>query len=426
MTAASNTLSNKQAGFWLHKRIGLQGRCLITPSMKNAYMKILVAHNSYQHRGGEDVVVEAEIALLRAHGHEVEFYQRHNDELKSMSLPGAALSTIWANRTVNDLDALCNRFQPDVIHVHNTLPLISPSLYWAAHSRNIPVLQTLHNFRLICPQAMLLRDGKVCEDCLGKSPWRAVTRKCYRDSTLQSAVLSGMLAVHGALGTYRQKVTRYIALNEFCKDKFVASGMDSSLFRIKPNFVCSSLMPQWKHRQGALFIGRLSPEKGLHVLIEAARKTPDVAFKLVGKGPLEDDVRAAFGDAYIGFKSPQEVVQLLGNAQFLVAPSTCYETFGLVAIEAFACGTPVIASRHGGLGEIVQDGVTGLLFNPGDAGDLAEKIEWARSHPGEMMAMGFRARQVYESRYAPEQNYRMLMDIYEEAIESVTREAYAT
>jgi glycosyltransferase involved in cell wall biosynthesis len=388
-------------------------------------MKILVAHNSYQHRGGEDVVVEAEVAMLRAHGHEVEFYHRHNDELKNMPLPAAALSTVWAQKSVNDLDRLCQSFQPDVIHVHNTLPLISPSLYWAAHKHNIPVLQTLHNFRLICPQAMLLRDGKVCEDCIGKSPWRAVTRKCYRDSALQSAVLSGMLMTHHAIGTYRQKITRYIALNEFCKNKFVASGMDPSLFRIKPNFVSSSAQPQWNHREGGIFIGRLSEEKGLHVLAEAARKLPDVPIKIVGKGPLEEEVKVAFPQTHVGFKTPQEVAHLLGEARFLVAPSTCYETFGLVAIEAFACGTPVIASRHGGLGEIVQDGSTGLLFTPGDADDLAEKIKWAVAHPDEMTAMGRKAREVYESRYTPEKNYRMLMEIYEEAIESVTREAYA-
>lgn len=389
-------------------------------------MKILVAHNSYQHRGGEDVVVEAEIALLRSHGHDVEVYQRHNDELKTMSLPSAALSTIWSRKSFEDLNTLHNKFRPDVLHVHNTLPLISPSLYWSANKRNIPVLQTLHNFRLLCPQAMLLRDGKVCEDCVGKAPWRAVTRKCYRDSAMQSAVLSGMLATHHAIGTYKNKITRYIALNEFCKTKFIASGMDPALFRIKPNFVRSTSVPDWNKREGGIFVGRLSPEKGLHVLTDAAQKFGDVPIKIVGKGPLEDVVKSNFAQTYIGFKTPQEVEQLLKAALFLVAPSTCYETFGLVAIEAFACGTPVIASRHGGLGEIVQDGKTGLLFTPGDSQDLAEKISWASSHPEEMIRMGRRARLEYESKYTPEKNYRMLMEIYDEAIEGVVREAYAT
>jgi glycosyltransferase involved in cell wall biosynthesis len=389
-------------------------------------MKILVAHNSYQHRGGEDVVVDSEIALLREYGHDVEFYQRHNDELQTISLPAAAVSTIWAQRSASDLERLCEKFRPNVIHVHNTLPLISPSLYWVATRRNIPIVQTLHNFRLICPQAMLLRNGKVCEDCLGKVPWRAVVRKCYRQSTVQSAVLSGMLMTHHALGTYRDKITRYIALNNFCREKFVASGLAPELFRIKPNFVKSRVKPDNKvTRKGGIFIGRLSPEKGLHVLIDAAKKIRFNELKIVGKGPLEDDVRNAFNDCYLGYKTPEQVQELLQACQFLVAPSTCYETFGLVAIEAFACGTPVIASRHGGLGELITDGVTGLLFTPGDAEDLARKIEWAKNHPEEMMRMGVNARAEYEAQYTPERNYQMLIDIYEDAIQAVEGVQYA-
>lgn len=379
-------------------------------------MKVLVAHNSYQHRGGEDVVVEAEIDLLRSHGHDVMFYQRHNDELKTISLPAAAVSTIWAKRSTDDLERLCKEFQPDVVHVHNTVPLISPSLYWAATKRNIPIVQTLHNFRLICPQAMLLRDGKVCEDCIGKMPWRSVSRKCYRESAVQSAVLTGMLATHHVLGTFREKITRYIVLNEFCKEKFIQSGMSPHLFRIKPNFVSSGAQPSQKVRKGGIFIGRLSPEKGLNVLTEAVGILGAQDIKIVGKGPLEKEISKAFRDCYIGFKSPAEVQALLQSAQFLVAPSTCYETFGLVAIEAFSCGTPVIASRHGGLGELVTDGVTGLLFNPGDAQDLAKKIAWARANPDAMAEMGRNALAEYETKYTPERNYEILLSIYEEVI----------
>lgn len=370
-------------------------------------------------------MVEAEIDLLREHGHEVLFYQRHNDELKTISLPAAAVSTIWAKRSTDDLDRLCKEFQPDVVHVHNTVPLISPSLYWAAVRRNIPIIQTLHNFRLICPQAMLLRDGKVCEDCIGKLPWRSVSRKCYRESAVQSAVLTGMLATHHVLGTYRDKVTRYIALNEFCKQKFIQSGMSPHLFRIKPNFVSSPAKQSQAARSGGIFIGRLSPEKGLNVLTEALGLLGGQDIKIVGKGPLEEEIGKTFKDGYIGFKPAAEVQVLLQSAQFLVAPSTCYETFGLVAIEAFSCGTPVIASRHGGLGELVNDGVTGLLFNPGDARDLASKIAWARANPEAMAAMGNNARAEYEAKYTPGRNYEILRSIYEEAIESARGEKHA-
>jgi glycosyltransferase involved in cell wall biosynthesis len=382
-------------------------------------MKILFAHNAYQHRGGEDVVVEAELALLREMGHEVEVYHRHNDELNLMSRATAAAGTIWSSRSTREIDSVCDRFRPDVIHVHNVFPLISPSLYWAAARRNVPVVQTLHNFRLLCPQAMLLREGKVCEECIGKIPWRAVTNRCYHESAAESAVVTGMLTAHRTLGTFREKITRYIALSHFCKDKFVSGGLPASQIRVKPNFVRSGRIPHSEGRSGGLFVGRLSSEKGLDMLIAAMARLGGVPMRIVGKGPLEKLVREAFGADYLGYRSAEQVADLMHSAQYLVAPSTCYETFGLVVIEAFACGTPVIASRHGGLGELVSDGVTGLLVNPADAADLADKIGWAESHPEEMKKMGLAARAEYEAKYTPERNYAMLMEIYGEAIAAV-------
>ena len=380
-------------------------------------MRILIAHNAYQHRGGEDAVVTAEEALLRTHGNETLLYQRHNDELQAMPRSTAAISAIWSSRSARELDELCQEFQPDIIHAHNTFPLISPSIYWVAQKRHIPVVQTLHNFRLLCPQAMLLRDGSICEDCVGRVPWRAVTRKCYRESTLQSAVLSGMLTLHRAIGSFQHKVDLYVATNSFCRDKFIAGGLPAERLRIKPHFVDNVGMdPQWEQREGGLFIGRLSPEKGLDTLIEASRMLSAPALSIVGKGPLEDQVAPAFGERYLGYRDREEVLRLLGRAAFLVAPSTCYETFGLVGIEAFSCGTPVIASRRGSFGELVKDGVTGLLFTPGDARDLAAKIEWALAHPEAMRDMGRAARAEYLARYTPQRNYQMLMEIYQEAV----------
>lgn len=388
-------------------------------------MKILIAHNAYQHSGGEDAVVEAELALLRHHGHEVEVYRRHNDELHAMSRAAAALSAVWSRRSSDDIVRLCERFRPDVIHAHNTFPLISPSILWSAGRLRVPVVQTLHNFRLLCPQATFLREGKVCEDCLGKLPWRGVAHKCYRASTVQSAVAAGMLATHRMLGTYRDRVTTFIALSAFCRDKFVAGGLPARRFRIKPNFVVSHEPPQWEDRGGGLYVGRLSTEKGIDVLIGAAHRMPAHALRVVGGGPLEADVRAAFGDAHLGFRPHAEVQAMLGRARYLVAPSTCYETFGLALVEAFACGTPAIASGHGAFAEIVQDGVTGLLFKPGDAADLAQKIAWAEAHPQEMLRMGMAARREYEARYTPQRNYELLIDIYEDAIRSIHAEREA-
>jgi glycosyltransferase involved in cell wall biosynthesis len=385
-------------------------------------MKILIAHNTYQQAGGEDAAVDAEIALLREHGHAVEVYRRHNDELGNMTQAEAALTAVWSQRTVREATQICTEFQPDLIHVHNTFPLISPSLYWLASRKRVPLVQTLHNFRLLCPQATFLRQDKVCEDCLGKSPWRAIGRACYRQSRLQTSLVVSMLALHRALGTYRQRVTRYIALNNFCQHKFIAGGLPAERIRIKPNFVASTGEPNWEGRSGGLFIGRLSPEKGLAVLIAASAKLKRPAVRVIGAGPMEPVVRQAFGPSYLGRQSPQQVRDLLQSAHYLVCPSICYETFGLAAVEAFASGTPVIASRHGSLGELVRDKVTGLLFEPGNAAELAEMIGWADAHPAEMQKMGRAARIEYEARYTPNQNYHMLMNIYQEAVMAVRQD----
>lgn len=388
-------------------------------------MKILVAHNAYQQRGGEDAVVEAEVALLRANGHQVELYNLHNDALKQMPRAAAAMSAVWSTRAAGDIDALCARFRPDVIHAHNTFPLISPSLYWAAAKRQVPVVQTLHNFRLLCPQAIFLREGKICEDCIGKLPWRAIARKCYRDSAMQSAVITGMLATHRAIGTYQNRVTRYIALNAFARDKYIEGGLPAERFRIKPNFVPSPGSPSWNNRRGGLYVGRLSSEKGLEVLADAVRLLGDVPLDAIGGGPLEALARDAFGSRYLGYRPLDDIMRRMGVAQFMVLPSICYENSPRTIVEAFACGLPVIASRLGALAGIVRDGVTGLLFNPGDAKDLAAKIAWSVAHPAQMDRMGQAARAEYETAYTPERNHEMLMDIYDDAITTVQRERRA-
>ena len=214
-------------------------------------MRILFVHNAYQHRGGEDSVVEAEIALLQSHGHAVETYFRSNEDVAGMSSLALARHTLWSPRTPHDLADLIRRFQPDVIHVHNTFPLISPSLYWAAERARVPVVQTLHNFRLMCLNALFLREGKVCEDCMGHLPWRGVARACYRESRAASAALAGMLTLHRGLGTYRNKVARYIALNEFCRGKFIEGGLPAERVVVKPNFV-DFAAPQSAPRAGLL------------------------------------------------------------------------------------------------------------------------------------------------------------------------------
>jgi glycosyltransferase involved in cell wall biosynthesis len=379
-------------------------------------MKILVVHNRYHYRGGEDSVVDAEVALLRAHGHQVLIYSRDNNELPDLPKAGAALAAIWSRQTEREIRQIAIDFAPEVIHAHNTFPLISPSLYAVAARLRIPVVQTLHNFRLLCPQAMLLREGRHCEDCVGHLPWRAVLHRCYRQSISQTAVTVAMLTVHRLRRTWHQEVSRYIVLNQLCRDKFVQGGLPLERMRVKPNFVDATRMPKWDARQGGMFIGRLAVEKGLMVLAQALQQLAGPQIDVYGKGPLQNFVVQSGVLRFRGFQSPEALSVHLHEAAYLVVPSTGMESFGLVAIEAFSCGTPVIATRHGGLAELVVHGKTGLLVPPGDASALAQAIAWAASHPEAMQQMGRAAYAEYLARYTPQHNYASLLRIYREAV----------
>lgn len=382
--------------------------------------RVLVVHNAYQHRGGEDSVVEGEIALLRARGHEVMTYTRHNDEITQLGKLALVRDTFWSARTVADMRRLLKTEKPDVIHVHNTFPLISPALYWAAADLKVAVVQTLHNFRTLCPQAMFLRNQQVCEDCLGKLPWRGVLRRCYRNSPAQSAALAGMISMHRVLGTWNHKVTRYIALNEFCRQKFIEGGLPADRLVVKPNFVDFD-SPREVERKGFLFVGRLSAEKGIRTLVEAAHMVGAAHIFVAGTGPEAGLLSAAANIDHLGQIERQQIGSQMEQAQALIMPSIWYETFGMVAIEAFASGTPVIASRLGAMKSLVSDGETGLLFNPGDAGDLAIKIRWAQENPAEMARMGQAARAHYENHFTAERNYQQLKAIYSDAIAEVKK-----
>ena len=377
--------------------------------------KILIVHNAYQQRGGEDSVVDSEITLLRSHGHEVATYFRNNDDITSMPAVKVAIQTLWSSTTVTELTALINLFKPDVIHVHNTLPLISPAVYWVANRAGVPIVQTLHNFRLNCISALYLRDNKICEDCVGHLPWRGVKHKCYRDSTTASTVLAGVLTLHRVLGTYKNKVSRYIALNDFCRNKFIQGGLPADLLAVKPNFVDAPL-PLKLPRHGILFVGRLSVEKGIESLAKAADLLSDPQLRVVGDGAQAALLDHIEGVSKVGLLPSDKVRQEMNSALAFVIPSIWYENFPRTIVEAFAAGLPVIASRIGALADIVTDGETGLLFDPGNAQDLAHKMAWALNHPEQMAIMGQKARAVYDEKYTSEQNYMQLIDIYRSVI----------
>jgi glycosyltransferase involved in cell wall biosynthesis len=385
--------------------------------VQGSKMRVLIAHNAYQQRGGEDSVVDAEMSLLRQRGHEVTTFLRHNDDLDRMSKLAAVGQMFWSDPTRKELLQQLHDHRPDVIHVHNTFPLISPSLYWAADEAGVPVVQTLHNFRLHCPQAMYLRDGVLCEDCLGKVPWRGALRGCYRESKLQSTALAGMVTLHRAIGTWERKVTRYIALNEFCRNKFIEGGLPAERVLVKPNFVDFERPPA-QQRSGFLFVGRLSAEKGVAVLVKALSSLSERSglLRVAGVGPEAHLLKNVARLEALGALNSEQVRQEMSSAAALVLPSIWYENFPRTLVEAMGCGLPVIASRIGALAELVEDGVTGLLFNPGDAGDLAEKMSWIDANPEQAAAMGAMARARYEERYTAERNYQQLIAIYGEAI----------
>lgn len=379
--------------------------------------RVLLVHNAYQHAGGEDSVFADEAALLKRKGHDIFEMRRDNHELGDMGRASLAMQTVWSARTHRETLDVLERYQPQVVHVHNTLPLISPSLYWACARAGVPVVQTLHNFRLACPQAMFLREGRVCESCIGRLPLPALRHGCYRDSRVQTAVVVGMLALHRGLGTWRNKVTRYIALNEFCRAKFVQAGLPARRVVVKPNFADIDRDLDPGPRAGFLFVGRLSPEKGIGVLAEAWGTCPGLSLRVAGTGAGGATLEPCAGVTMLGSLAQPQVQREMRGAVALVLPSLWYENFPRTLVEAFGAGLPVIASRMGAMAELVEPGVTGLLFEPGDAQELGAVLRWAAEHPALMATMGANARARYESLYTADINYKRLMEIYRAAID---------
>jgi len=391
-------------------------------------MKILSVHNTHQERGGEDVVFEQEGRMLARAGHNVVAYHRTNHEIGQLSIVGQldlARRTIWASDSLAEFDKLLASEKPDVVHIHNTFIVISPSIYRACRKRGIPVVQTLHNFRFLCPPSNLFRDGKVCEECIDRSLLRAIEHKCYRGSTSATAVVVAMLGFHRIIRTLERSVDRYIALTEFSRKKFISAGFPADRISVKPHFLESDPGVRQQPGDYALYIGRFSPDKGVRTLIDAWSKIPkEFKLRIVGDGlerpELETEVRRRQLDnvKFRGFLSREEAIAALKGARFLVMPSLWYETFGMVIIEAFACGVPVICSRLGAMAELVQDGINGLHFAPGDSADLARKMIWSWSNRIALEKMGCNGRQSFENHYSCDKNYGMLMEIYERALRS--------
>jgi glycosyltransferase involved in cell wall biosynthesis len=393
-------------------------------------MRILIAHNFYQQPGGEDGVFFAESQLLESFApgaHEVAKFVMHNDQVEAMGRLALARATVWNRAAAEQFGKVVREHRPDVVHFHNTFPLISPASYSAAREHGAAVVQTLHNFRIICPSAVFYRDGKVCEDCLTKKlAWPGVAHACYRDNRAASAVIALTSATHRALGTYRNAVDLYIAPSPSAKAKFVESGaLGEDQIVVKPHFVDPDPGVGEGAGDYAVFVGRLSYEKGLDTLLAAWEVLGErIPLKIIGDGPLADQVTRAVQNNpaihWLGRRAMDDVNRIVGDAKVLVLPSSCYETFGRVAIEAFARGTPVIASNHGAMADVVSHERTGLLFAPGDARDLSVKVLRACGDDTLLARLRADARREYVAHYTAAENYRQLIGVYERAI-AITR-----
>lgn len=382
-------------------------------------MRILSIHNRYKIRGGEDESRELEERLMRDRGHTVDVYEEDNDQLNSMGAAKIAVKTIWSEESFNIVRQRLQQAQYDIVHVQNFFPLISPSVYYAAQSEGVPVVQTLRNYRLLCPNALFFRNGQVCQDCIGKIvPYPGIVHSCYRQNTIASAGVATMISFHRAMRTWTSKVDIYIALTEFARQKFIEGGLPADQIFVKPNFVHPDPGVGVGVGGYALYVGRLSVEKGLDTLLTAWEHLHlQIPLKIVGDGPLAPLVERATqrlsNVEWLGRRPMSEVHTLMGNAKFVIFPSKWYETFGRVAVESFAKGTPVIASDIGAISELIDHQKTGLYFKPGDSEDLAEKVRWLLSQPDVITRMRKACRLEFEKKYTEAANYQRMLEIYQ-------------
>lgn len=387
--------------------------------MNTHKFKILMVHNYYQVPGGEDTVVANEIQMLKKYGHHVVFYSRDNSELKKMSkfqklfLP---INTIFNFRTYRDIKRIIKREKIDIVHVHNTLNLISPSVYYAALSLGVPVVQTVHNFRLLCPGATFYRDGHICEDCVEKSLWCAIKHNCYRNSKWQTLACVINTKFHRMMGIYGK--INYICLTDFNREKLLKlKQIKKDKVFVKPNFVESTqpFIPGEKRKNQFVFSGRLDKLKGIDLLLKAWKEMGEQAPKLVvcGTGPMEEWCRRFVKKNKInvelrGFVFNEDVREILANSKALILPTQCYEGFPMSVVEAYSVGTPIICSNLGNPGNVVTEGITGYKFKCNDLDELILAIRHLYCYENVFSEV----LKEYTRKYTIEKNYSQLRLIY--------------
>ncbi|MCH9674642.1 MAG: glycosyltransferase [Gammaproteobacteria bacterium] len=394
--------------------------------------RILLIHNYYKSTApsGEDVVYKSERELLERSGHTVIVYERFNDLIKDegfLQRVALGLETVWAKEAYKDLKKLIALHRPDVAHFHNTFPQISPSAYSACFEEGVPVLQTLHNYRLICPGGLLLRDSSPCEKCVGRSLLPALRHRCYRQSLPATAALVSMITLHRLRGTYNRDVSRYLSLTEFAASKMIEGGLPSSKVIVKPNFLLDT-PPIGTGKGGhALFVGRLSAEKGVTTLLNAWRQLPDFQLKIAGQGELLEDIQQIVTAEnlpveLLGQLSKEEVTAAMRDAAFLIVPSECYEGFPMVVVESFASGTPVLAADIGSLSEVVFEDIGCKKFAPGNVAQLVSGVrEMFQAHE-EAGPRRTLVRDHYLKNFTPEIGLRNLLDAYAQASSSAAQD----
>lgn len=384
-------------------------------------MRVLAAHNYYQQRGGEDQCFEDLVQTLQENGHEVFVHTVHNDCIGQRSRASVAVQAIWSRQASREMERAVRSFQPDVVHLMNTFPLLSPSIARTAKRLGVPVVFEIQNYRLACAAGVLLRDGVICQKCLGRTlPWPALQHRCYRDSLAGTLPLAIGIAVNRWFGLWSRYCDLFVCPSKTTRDKLVAAGVPASRLRIKPNALHYDPGSGSGAGNYVVFVGRLSPEKGLETLVKAWSSDwtlPEL--KIIGDGPmavwLQDQTRQ---DSRIQWKGKMPLEQLLavvGEAKFLVMPSIWYEPFGRTTIESLAKGTPVIGSRIGGTAEIISNYVDGYLFQPGDAVDLASTIRQGfRLSSAQQQKMRQAAREKFLNNYTTQANYLALSKLYSE------------
>lgn len=381
-------------------------------------MKIAIAHNQYQFRGGEDVVVEQESKLLERKGHHVVKYIISNDNITGFfSKVSAFLNLTYSNSSRKSFYKFLVREKPDIVHVHNFFPLLTPSVFDACKDLNISVVMTLHNYRLICPSALLFHNHQIYEKSIRNGPMSTITDKVYRNSYIATYALARMIKYHKNLNTWSDKVDKIICLTQFQKDKFQEAGFNVSNFVLKPNFKFSNPNNPISVRQDkALFVGRLSEEKGLRLLLESFTDL-NIDLEIAGIGPLAVLMNNLPRNiSYLGNIDSSEVIAKMSTARCVVMPSLWYETFGLVLIEALSVGTPVICSNIGAMASIIKDGETGLHFNVGDKESLKDKVRLLFSDDRLHHSMSNNAFFDFRQNYSDSVNYRQLLSIYDDAL----------